>query len=103
MRRQLEATFREAGLDAPVATVESMSFLTNRALVLASDLITVWPQHLAEVEARTGLVRILPLELAQTERPLGVWWRTEPGLSPPAQLVVGALRTVTANAANDRH
>ena len=101
MRRQLEATFREAGLDAPAATVESMSFLTNRALVLASDLITVWPQHLAEVEARTGLVKILPLELAQTERPLGVWWRTDPGLSPSAQLLVDALRTVTAHAASE--
>ena len=101
MRRQLEATFREADLDAPAATVESMSFLTNRALVLASDLITVWPQHLAEVEARTGLVKILPLELAQTERPLGVWWRTDPGLSPSAQLLVDALRTVTAHAASE--
>lgn len=95
MRRQLEATFREAGMDPPVATVESMSFLTNRALILASELITVWPQHLADVEAKTGLIRILPLELAETERPLGVWWRTGPGLSPSAQLIVDALRAVS--------
>ena len=82
-------------MDPPVATVESMSFLTNRALILASELITVWPQHLADVEAKTGLIRILPLELAETERPLGVWWRTGPGLSPSAQLIVDALRAVS--------
>ena len=103
MRRQLEATFREAGMDAPVATVESMSFLTNRALILASELITVWPEHLADVEARTGLIKVLPLELAKTERPLGVWWRTAPGLSPSAQLVVDALRTVSGAGAGSRH
>jgi len=48
------------------------------------------------VEARTGLIKILPLELAKTERPLGVWWRTTPGLSPSAQMMVDALRTVGA-------
>lgn len=95
MRRQIEATFREAGLEAPPATVESMSFLTNRTLILTSELITVWPEHLADVEARTGLVKILPLELAETERPLGVWWRTAPGLSPAAHLIVDALKAVS--------
>ena len=100
MRRQLEVTFREAGLDAPVATVESMSFLTNRALILTTEMITVWPQHLADVEARTGLIKVLPLELAKTDRPLGVWWRTAPGLSPSAQMLVDALRKVTSAAAD---
>ena len=102
MRRQFEATFREAGMDAPVAAVESMSFLTNRALILESELITVWPQHLADIETRTGLIKILPFELAKTERPLGVWWRTEPGLSPAAQLIVEALKTVSAAEADNR-
>ena len=100
MRRQLEVTFREAGLDAPVATVESMSFLTNRALILTTEMITVWPQHLADVEARTGLIKVLPLELAKTDRPLGVWWRTAPGLSPSAQMLVDALRKVNAAVAD---
>lgn len=103
MRRQLEATFREAGMDAPVATVESMSYLTNRALVLTTELITVWPQHLADVEASTGLIKILPVELAETDRPLGVWWRSAPGLSPSAALLVDALRTVTGIGVDSRH
>ena len=69
---------------------------------LESELITVWPQHLADIETRTGLIKILPFELAKTERPLGVWWRTEPGLSPAAQLIVEALKTVSAAEADNR-
>jgi len=95
MRRQLESAFQEVGIDSPIACVESMSFLTNRALILASDFVTVWPQHLAEAEARTGLFRILPVELDQTDRPLGVWWRADPGLTPPAELIVNALRAAS--------
>jgi DNA-binding transcriptional LysR family regulator len=55
---------------------------------------------LADVEARTGLIKVLPLELAKTDRPLGVWWRTAPGLSPSAQMLVDALRKVNAAVAD---
>ena len=32
-----------------------------------------------------GSIKVPPLELARTERPLGGWWRTVPGLSPSAR------------------
>lgn len=92
LRRQLDAAFHEEGLDPPVPMIESLSFLSNRALLLAGDYITVWPQQLASTEARRGQIAVLPVELPATERPLGLWWRAEVPLSPAAQALADALR-----------
>ncbi|WP_167383534.1 LysR substrate-binding domain-containing protein [Bordetella genomosp. 12] len=91
LRRQIDSAFEAAELEPPVPHVESMSFLSNRTLLLAADFITIWPHHLADVEAGSGLVVALPIELPDTERPIGVWWRAESGLSPSAGLIVQAL------------
>ena len=96
MRRQLDAMFDTAGLAAPVPRVESLSFLSNRALLLAGDYITVWPQQLAMVEARHGQIVALPVELPGIERPLGLWWRADAPLSPAAQAMADALRHAVA-------
>ncbi|MFT3810143.1 MAG: LysR substrate-binding domain-containing protein [Micropepsaceae bacterium] len=92
MRRQLDATFHDAGLEPPVPLIQLLSFLSNRALSLAGDDITVWPQQLASIEARRGQVAVLPVELPATERPLGLWWRADVPLSPAAQALADALR-----------
>lgn len=92
LRRQLDAAFHEAGLEPPVPMIESLSFLSNRALLLAGDYVTVWPQQLALIEARRGQVVILPVELPATDRPLGLWWRADDPLSPAAQALADALR-----------
>ncbi|WP_134725408.1 LysR substrate-binding domain-containing protein [Paracoccus luteus] len=92
MRRQIDAAFHDAGLDPPVPRVESLSFLSNRALLLAGDYITAWPQQLAAIEARRGQVALLPVALPATQRPLGLWWRADAPLSPAAQALADALR-----------
>lgn len=92
MRRQIDAAFHDAGLDPPLPRIESLSFLSNRALLLAADYITVWPQQLAAIEARRGQVALLPVDLPATERPLGLWWRADAPLSPAAQALADALR-----------
>lgn len=92
MRRQVDAAFHEAGLEPPVPRVESLSFLSNRALLLAGDFIAVWPQQLAAIEARRGQVVMLPVDLPATERPLGLWWRADAPLTPAAQALADALR-----------
>lgn len=92
LRRLIETAFQDGGLQPPEAHVESTAFLTNRALLLAGDFITVWPHHLADVEAAQGLVTVLPIELPTTERPMGAWWRAEAGLSHAGRLLVDALQ-----------
>lgn len=92
LRRQLDEIFRHAGLLAPATDVESLSVLTNRLILLNSDLLTVWPIELARVEVATGAFTILPVDLAATRRPVGISTRTHGRLTPAAEVVLAALR-----------
>jgi len=92
LRRQIDEGFRQAGLRPPANIVESVSILTNRALVLRADYLAVWPVQLARFEADLGLVRALDIALPTTHRPIGISTRREGRLSPAAETLIGALR-----------
>ena len=92
LRRQIEEAFRQDGLPPPGYGVESVSVLANRALVLRTDYLAIWPVQLAQAEAASGLVKILPIALPTTARPIGISTRREVRLSPAASLLIAALR-----------
>ena len=91
LRRQIEEAFRQDGLLPPHYGVESVSVLANRALVLRTDYLAVWPVQLAQAEAASGLVEILPIALPTTARPIGVSTRRKGRLSPAAAVLIDAL------------
>jgi DNA-binding transcriptional LysR family regulator len=86
--------FVEAGLGAPRVCVESVSFLTNRALLQGGDLIALMPLHVAEEEAMAGRVALLDWTLPVGSGPVGVTLREGGGLSPAAEAFLDALRQV---------
>lgn len=92
LRRQIDEGFRQQGLRAPANIVESVSILTNRALVLRSDYLAVWPVQLARFEADLGLVQALDIPLPTTHRPIGISTRRDARLSPAAETLITALR-----------
>lgn len=92
LRRQIDEGFRQEGLRAPANIVESVSILTNRALVLRSDYLAVWPVQLARFEADLGLVQALDIPLPTTHRPIGISTRRDARLSPAAETLITALR-----------
>lgn len=92
LRRQIDESFQAAGLRAPTAGVESMSVLTNRELLLASDFLAIWPIEIARLELRPGALRRLPLDLPSTRRPVGISTRANARLTPAAALFIAALR-----------
>ncbi len=92
LRRQIEEGFREMGLHPPVNIVESVSILTNRALVLRADYLAIWPVQLARFEAELGLVTALDIALPTTRRPIGISTRRGARLSPGAEALIDALR-----------
>lgn len=92
LRRQIDEGFRQQGLRAPANIVESVSILTNRALVLLSDYLAVWPVQLARFEADLGLVQALDIPLPTTHRPIGISTRRDARLSPAAETLITALR-----------
>ena len=96
LRRQVERAFHDVHLDAPRPAVQSMSLLTNRTLLLMTDMIAVWPHHVIAEDVRRDTLAILPVALPPAAGPVGISRRRNGILSPAAQALVEALTTAAA-------
>lgn len=96
LRRQIDQAFRDQGLPAPRPAVQSLSVLTNRQLLLDSDMVGVWPRQVVVDDVRAGVLAILPVKLPPTAGPIGIARRRDAILSPAAQALCDELRAVAA-------
>ncbi len=96
MRRQIDEAFRLEAVPAPANCVESVSILTNRALVLRADYLAVWPVQLVQFEQDLGHVVPLPIALPTTRRPIGISTLRNTRLSPAAETLLTEFRRLTA-------
>ncbi len=94
LRRQIERAFVDAGAPLPRNVIESVSILTNRALLRKSDCIGVMPYHVALDDVEQGLLAILPVKLKALESPVGAILRAPGKLPPAASALLECLRVV---------
>jgi DNA-binding transcriptional LysR family regulator len=94
LRRQLERVFAGQKLSFPKKIVESVSALTNRALLAGSDIIGVLPHHVAQADIEAGRLVRLPLDLPGTESQVGAIMRDPQDLRPSAAALLVHLRAV---------
>jgi DNA-binding transcriptional LysR family regulator len=92
LRRQIERAFVEAGAQLPRNVIESVSILTNRALLRKSDCVGVMPYHVALDDVEQGLLAILPVKLKSIESPVGAILRAPGTLPPAASALLDCLR-----------
>ena len=92
LRRQIERAFVEAGAPLPRNVIESVSILTNRALLRKSDSVGVMPYHVALDDVELGLLAILPVKLKSIESPVGAIVRAPGTLPPAASALLDCLR-----------
>jgi DNA-binding transcriptional LysR family regulator len=92
LRRQIERAFVDAGAPLPRNLIESVSILTNRALLRKSDSIGVMPYHVALDDVEQGLLAILPVKLKSIESPVGAILRAPGTLPPAASALLECLR-----------
>ena len=92
LRRQIDQYFVKQGQYLPVTVIESVSYLTNRALLRSHDFIGVLPTHVAALDVEAGLLTRLDWEVPFGGRPVGVSHRGESSLSPAASAFLAALR-----------
>jgi DNA-binding transcriptional LysR family regulator len=92
LRRQIERAFLEASVPVPKNVIESVSILTNRALLRKSDCIAVMPYHVALDDVEHGLLAILPVKLQSIETPVGAILRAPGELPPAAAALLECLR-----------
>jgi DNA-binding transcriptional LysR family regulator len=97
LRRQIEKSFHDAEVEPPVPAIESVSYLSNRYLLIATDMIGVWPSQAVRDDMANGMLARLPLGLADAVGSVGVTKRREAALTPAAEALIQELRAVAAD------
>lgn len=97
LRREVESALDQMDLATPENCVESVSFLTNRALMLESDFIGFLPAHVAATDIRLGALAALPIPLAMPGRPIGILRCREEAMTPAALILLQCLKQVAVD------
>lgn len=93
-RQMLDKCFTRFGIAPPRAVVESADMAIIRGLLLRSDMLAAVSAHQLEQEIASGELCILPLELQQTTRAIGLTYRNGCLHSPVAQALMEMIRRV---------
>ena len=96
-RTLLDRAFSAQGLAPPQDVVETASLAMTRGLLIEGDFLTALSRHQIEHELRFGMLAILPIELPQTVRRIGIMQRRDSAPSPAASLLGEEIR-VAVNA-----
>lgn len=100
-RQMLDDCFVGFGIAAPRPVVESADMAIIRGLLLRSDMLAAVSAHQLEQEIASGELCILPLELKQTARSIGLTYRSGCLHSPVAQALMEMIRRVIQAQADD--
>lgn len=92
LRRQLDQFFQREDYAPESVLIESVSYLTNRALLLRCDLIGFMPAHVASLDIESRLLTQLDWQVPFGTTQLGVSHRGEKTLSPAGIAFLEALR-----------
>ena len=93
-RKMLDECFTRFGIAPPRPVVESADMAIIRGLLLRSDMLAAVSAHQLEQEIASGELCILPLELKQTTRAIGLTYRNGCLHSPVAQALMEMIRRV---------
>ena len=93
-RQMLDDCFTDFGIAVPRPVVESGDLAIIRGLLLRSSMLAAVSAHQLEQEIASGELCILPLELKQTTRAIGLTYRNGCLHSPVAQALMDMIRRV---------
>jgi DNA-binding transcriptional LysR family regulator len=96
LRRQLDQLFIAQGQYLPPVAVESISYLTNRALLQTQKLIGLMPAHVAAQDIKSGLLKKIDWNVPFGDGPVGVSYRDGGDFSPAGAAFLQALRETAA-------
>jgi len=91
-RKIMRAAFAAIGKQEPAPTVESSDLSVIRGLLLESDMVTAASSHLFHHEIKAGVLQRLPIDMAESNRSVGILRRTLEHSSPRAQLLIEEIR-----------
>ena len=94
LREPLEQAFKTHQLTFPNNTIETLSIQISTAYVQCSDALAVLPSSSALYFQNLGLIKVLPIELFEYRRPIGILWNAKKSLTPSAKLLVECLESL---------
>jgi DNA-binding transcriptional LysR family regulator len=92
LRRQIDQFFVNQDQYLPPLALESVSYLTNRALLQVRDFIGLMPAHVITQDVENGTLRRLNWNVPFGDGPVGVSYRQDSTLSPTGMAFLDALR-----------
>ncbi len=99
LRHEIDQALESARCAAPADIVESVSMPTNRTLLLSTDTIAFLPSQVVAEDVSLGLLRTVAVPFDLTTDSVGVTFREDADLAPPAlhfaDCVRAAARTLT--------
>lgn len=84
----------------PRQSVESISFLANRALLLHSDMIAFLPSQVVKSDLENGVLVQLHWRVPFGTGPIGISYRAQSALSPAAEAFIQTARHIGAKLAS---
>jgi len=99
LRRQYEALFRSANMDAPPGAIECNSLVAARAMLLLSDRVMLLSARQVDHELTTGELTTLPLPLGPMFRSIGLTMRRDWRPTEAQHDLLARLRTTATAAA----
>jgi DNA-binding transcriptional LysR family regulator len=92
LRRQVDQYFVSKNQYIPPSVLESVSYLTNRALLQSRDLIGLMPEHVVSVDIENDQLAVVDWQAPFGRGPVGVSYRGADSLSPASAEFLEALR-----------
>jgi len=81
-------------MQTPEHAVQTSSQSMVRGLLLDSDRVALVSEHQIFYDRKAGLLEVLPVDLEETYRPIGITLRAHTQPSPAAKLFLEELREV---------
>lgn len=93
-RQLFERFLKREQIEAPVNFVETSSLTMLRGLLLESDRIALISENLVQLEVKRNILTVLPVELGDTSRPIGLIMRDVPCQAPGLAYLLDHLQEV---------
>ena len=94
LRRQVDQYFVSQNQYIPPTVLESVSYLTNRALLQTRDVVGLMPHHVVMHDVMNGELVEIPWAVPFGKGPIGISYRGPDSLSPAGDAFLRALRQV---------
>ena len=93
-RHLIESAIVERNLPMPEHIVETSSMVILRGLLMETDYVTPLSRNQVFLEEQHGMLAALPIDLAETRRPIGLTRRAAGSMPPAAELLIAELKQV---------